>query len=190
MRRYGLEDRVTALARKLKLPVVTTFMGRGLLEEAPDVLSGTYLGAAGDAAITRLVEEADALLLLGVIFSDTNFALSQRRLDPRRTIRAFDRAVQIGHHGYANIPLAELVDALAKRARPLSARWPHPKPNSVPYRRGLSADNEAITPSAPHETASLPSSAESTPLRITGTPAIDRSHSRSFQLKEGSKSVS
>src|SRR6195256_1818594 len=112
VRRYGLEERVTTLARKLALPVVTTFMGRGLLQDAPDVLCGTYLGAAGDPAIARLVEEADALLLLGVIFSDTNFALSQRRLDPRRTIRAFDRAVQIGHHGYANIPIGELVDAL------------------------------------------------------------------------------
>src|SRR5437764_1256874 len=123
VRRYGLEARVTALARKLKLQVVTTFMGRGMLEGAPDVLCGTYLGAAGDPAIARLVEEADALLLLGVIFSDTNFALSQRRLDPRRTIRAFDRAVQIGHHGYANIPIGELVDALTARARPLSAGW-------------------------------------------------------------------
>jgi len=147
VRRYGLEERVTALARRLALPVVTTFMGRGLLQDAPDVLCGTYLGAAGDPAIARLVEEADALLLLGVIFSDTNFALSQRRLDPRRTIRAFDRAVQIGHHGYANIPIGELVDALTARARPLSAGWAHRKPNAIAYRRGLAADDEPITPS-------------------------------------------
>src|SRR5688572_30191997 len=32
VRRYGVEDRVAALARKLGIPVVTTFMGRGLLE--------------------------------------------------------------------------------------------------------------------------------------------------------------
>jgi indolepyruvate decarboxylase len=147
VRRYGLEERVTTLARKLALPVVTTFMGRGLLQDVPDVLCGTYLGAAGDPAIAKLVEEADALLLLGVIFSDTNFALSQRRLDPRRTIRSFDRAVQIGHHGYANIPIGELVDALIARARPLSAGWTHPKPNAIAYRRGLSADDEPIAPS-------------------------------------------
>jgi thiamine pyrophosphate-dependent acetolactate synthase large subunit-like protein len=79
IRRYGLEGRVTTLARKLGLPVVSTFMGRGLLDQAPDVLLGTYLGAAGDPAITKVVEEADALLLLGVIFSDTNFALSHIR---------------------------------------------------------------------------------------------------------------
>jgi indolepyruvate decarboxylase len=147
VRRYGLEERVTTLARKLALPVVTTFMGRGLLQNAPDVLCGTYLGAAGDPAIARLVEEADALLLLGVIFSDTNFALSQRRLDPRRTIRAFDRAVQIGHHGYANIPIGELVDALTVRARPLSSGSARPKPNAIAYRRGLVADDEPIAPS-------------------------------------------
>jgi indolepyruvate decarboxylase len=147
VRRYGLEERVTTLARKLALPVVTTFMGRGLLQDAPDVLCGTYLGAAGDPAIARLVEEADALLLLGVIFSDTNFALSQRRLDPRRTIRAFDRAVQIGHHGYANIPIGELVDALTKRARPLSSGFARPKPNAIAYRRGLPVDDEPIAPS-------------------------------------------
>ena len=28
-------------------------MGRGLLDQAPDVLLGTYLGAAGDPAIHR-----------------------------------------------------------------------------------------------------------------------------------------
>jgi indolepyruvate decarboxylase len=147
VRRYKLEERVTALARKLGLPVVTTFMGRGLLEGAPDVLCGTYLGAAGDPAVTRLVEEADTLLLLGVIFSDTNFALSQRRLDPRRTIRAFDRAVQIGHHGYSNIPIEDLVEALTVRARPLTAGWARPKPNAIPYRRGLAADDQPIEPS-------------------------------------------
>ena len=66
-------------------------MGRGLLEHAPDVVAGTYLGAAGDPAITRLVEDADLVLMLGVILSDTNFALSNRAPDPRRTILAVIR---------------------------------------------------------------------------------------------------
>ena len=111
IRRYGLENRVAALARKLRLPVVSTFMGRGLLEQAPDVLLGSYLGAAGDPAITKIVEEADALLLLGVIFSDTNFALSHRRLDPRRIIVAFDRTVCIGHHSYPDLHIDDLIEA-------------------------------------------------------------------------------
>src|SRR5215469_5547105 len=84
IRRYGVEDKIAALARKLNLPLVTTFMGRGVLEHASDVVAGTYLGVAGDPAITRLVDDADLVLMLGVIFSDTNFALSNRAPDPRR----------------------------------------------------------------------------------------------------------
>jgi indolepyruvate decarboxylase len=148
IRRYDLEPRVTMLARKLGIPVVTTFMGRGLMEDAPDVLLGTYLGAAGDPAITRLVEDADALLLLGVILSDTNFALSQRRLDPRRTMLAFDREVRVGHHVYPDVPIGDLIEALAARARPLGAGNARAgnRP-AVHYPRGLKADDHAIDPS-------------------------------------------
>jgi indolepyruvate decarboxylase len=147
IRRYDLERRVTALARKLGLPVVTTFMGRGLLEDAPDVLLGTYLGAAGDPTITRLVEDADALLLLGVILSDTNFALSQRRFDPRRMMLAFDREVRGGHHVYPNLPIDDLIDALAARARRLAAADARANPVAVDYPRGLRADDQPVVPS-------------------------------------------
>ena len=116
VRRYGIERETAALARRLGLPVVTTFMGRGLLQDAPDVLAGTYLGAAGDPAISKMVENADALLLLGVILSDTNFALSERKLDPRRTVAAMGRTVQIGHHVYNDLPIDALVAALGERA--------------------------------------------------------------------------
>ncbi len=146
IRRYGVEDRIAALARKLNLPIVTTFMGRGLLESAPDVVAGTYLGAAGDPAITRLVEDADLVLMLGVILSDTNFALSNRATDPRRTILASSREVQIGYHAFRDMPLADLIDALEARARPAAQR-PHQTRQPAVYPRGLSADDAPIAPS-------------------------------------------
>jgi indolepyruvate decarboxylase len=146
IRRYDAEKAVAALARKLGIPVVTTFMGRGLLEHAPDVVAGTYLGAAGDPHVTQLVEQADALLLLGVILSDTNFALSQRRLDPRSTMLAIDRQVSVGHHRYSEMPLDELTAALVARARGGKATRRVMRPKVV-YRRGLKADAKPIAPS-------------------------------------------
>jgi len=45
--------------------------------------------AGGEVKLyTRLVEDSDAVLLLGVILSDTNFALSGRSLDARRAMLA------------------------------------------------------------------------------------------------------
>jgi indolepyruvate decarboxylase len=146
IRRYGVEQRIAGLARKLNIPLVTTFMGRGLLEQYDDVVAGTYLGAAGDAAITRLVEEADLLLMLGVILSDTNFALSNRAPDPRRTIMASSREVQIGHHTYRDMPLADLVAALEARATPRAPDKPQARARSA-YPRRLPADDAPIMPS-------------------------------------------
>ena len=146
VRRYGIEGAVAALARRLGAPVVTTFMGRGLLAGQADVVAGTYMGAAGEPSITRLVEDADAALLLGVILSDTNFALSGRRLDPRRTMLAIDRMVTIGHHVYSGIPLDAVVEAVAARAAPSRERAPLP-PRARPFRRHLPRDQAPIAPS-------------------------------------------
>jgi indolepyruvate decarboxylase len=146
IRRYGVERETAALARALGLPVVTTFMGRGLLEGADDVLAGTYLGAAGNPDVTRLVEDADAMLLLGVIVCDTNFALSQRQLDPQRTMLAVGRQVHVGHHVYHDVPIEDLVAELtrrAPRARDGAARRRLP----MSYPRGLDADDQPIAPS-------------------------------------------
>src|SRR6516225_6672181 len=146
IRRYGVEDRIAALARKLNIPLVTTFMGRGLLEQADDVVAGTYLGAAGDPTITRLVDDADLLLMLGVILSDTNFALSNRAPDPRRTILAASREVQIGHHIYRDMPLPDLIAGLDARVAPNAA--PHTLARQrINYPRDLPLDDAAIAPS-------------------------------------------
>ena len=146
IRRYGIEDRVAALARKLALPVVTTFMGRGLLEKTNDVVVGTYFGAAGDPAVSKLVDDADLVILFGVILSDTNFALSNRPPDPRRTILAAGREVQIGYHVYRDLPLSDLITGLEARVR---RRVPHRRKARRPieYRRGLAIDDRPIVPS-------------------------------------------
>jgi indolepyruvate decarboxylase len=142
-RRYLLEDKVAELARRLSLPAVTSFMGRGLLALPEAPLLGTYLGEAGDPEITRTVESSDALFLLGVLLSDTNFGVSARQIDLRRAIHACHREVRVAHHYYQDIPLEALVDALLARlpenprARSGRAREPI---------RGLEADDRPITP--------------------------------------------
>ena len=124
VRRFGLEERVARLARTLRIPVVTSFLGRGLLTDTGAPLVGTYLGRAGDRAVSALVEDSDGLFLLGEIISDTNFGASRRRIDMRHTIQALDTHVTISHHTYPDIPLEALVTALERIARPLASAEP------------------------------------------------------------------
>jgi indolepyruvate decarboxylase len=145
VRRYGLEARVAELARRLGLPVVTSFMGRGLLADAGLPLAGTYLGLAGDPELSRRVEESDALLLLGVIVSDTNFAVSARRIDFRHALLAYDDEVRVGHHVYPELPLAALVDALLERC-PLPRQAVAAPPAPPAYPHGLVKDDALVEP--------------------------------------------
>ncbi len=115
VRRFGLEARVAELARRLGIPVVTSFMGLGLLEGQDVPVLGTYLGVAGSPEVSEQVERSDSLLLLGVIVSDTNFAVSARRIDLRFAIQALDGKVVMGHHVYPDVALGRLVDALLER---------------------------------------------------------------------------
>jgi indolepyruvate decarboxylase len=143
VRRFGLEDKVAELARRYGLPVVTSLLGRGLLAASPAPLFGTYLGVAGTPELTALVENSDALLLLGVIISDTNFGVSANQIDLRRTIQALDERVTLGYHTYPGLSLASLVDALL--ARPAAARQ-LPELARPAYPRGFVADDQPITP--------------------------------------------
>ena len=144
VRRFGLEDKVAELARRLGLPVVTSLLGRGLLANTDAPLLGTYIGVAGLPAITDLVENSDALFLLGVIVSDTNLGVSAMHIDLRMSIQALDRHVIIGHHVYPGIPLGPLVDALLGQL-PAQAATAQRHEAAV-YPRGLPADAAPVRP--------------------------------------------
>lgn len=143
VRRYGLEEKVAQLTRRLGLPVVTSFMSRGLLAEHDAPLVGTYMGVAGFPEVTQLVENSDGLFLLGEIICDTNFAVSETKIDMRKTIQALDGRVTMGYHTYAQLPLADVVDRLLERSA-VSTKISSAKRQTFPY--GMIADSATITP--------------------------------------------
>ena len=142
VRRFGLEARVAELADRLGIPVVTTFMGRGLLASAKSLV-GTYIGLAGRQEIRDLVEDADLLLMLGVILADTNFGVSGHQIDLRRSVLATDRAVRMDYAVYPNLPLDRLIDALllAAPSRPTKTQR-----TAVAPPRNVIADDSPIEP--------------------------------------------
>ena len=144
VRRYGLEDKVAELARKLALPTATTFMARGLMAEQTPLAAGTYLGLAGEEGIRRIIERADGLLMLGVILCDTNFGTSKRHIDMRCAVHAFDRAVQLRHHIYPEVSLSAFVDALLDVAEPLGP--PQSDPESETATAPEAAKKNTIAP--------------------------------------------
>jgi indolepyruvate decarboxylase len=144
VRRFGLEAQVDELARRLHVPVVTSFMGRGLLAEGGTPVLGTYMGIAGHHDITELVEQSDCLLLFGVILSDTNLGVSEKRITPRTAISAHGGAVALAWHRYGGVPLAALVGEMNRR---VAGREPRAEGRAPEYPHGLAADDAPVAPS-------------------------------------------
>ncbi|MEO7009945.1 MAG: thiamine pyrophosphate-dependent enzyme, partial [Caldimonas sp.] len=171
VRRYALEARVAELARRLAIPVVTTFMGRGLLTGHDIALRGTYLGLAGCPELADEVEQSDALLLLGAIVSDTNFAVSARRIDLRYAIQALGGQVVMGHHVYPDLPLARLVDALLERVP--AGRTSQAQPR-VPRHDAARRDGDADAAAADADAAAALADAAAAVVPIDIAHAVNR----------------
>ncbi len=143
-RRFGVEQEAGELAARLGVPVTTTFMGRGLLSRIGAEFAGSYMGVAGDAAVTDMVESSDALIMLGVLLSDTNFGISARHIDLRKAVLIGDGQVSIGFHTYPNMPVADVVSEMHRRVA--SRALPALASPRERYPYGLAADDEPITP--------------------------------------------
>jgi len=81
---------------------------------------------------------------MGVIVSDTNFAVSSRRIDLRHTIQVFDGNVAMGHHVYQALPITALIDALLARVPARAGGTP--KAAAAAPAAAFTPDDSPITP--------------------------------------------
>ena len=63
--RFGLQDRLLALAEGAGIPIATTMLGKSVVSEPHPLFVGIYEGAMGREEVTRFVEESDCVIMLG-----------------------------------------------------------------------------------------------------------------------------
>ncbi|TAL29726.1 MAG: indolepyruvate/phenylpyruvate decarboxylase, partial [Alphaproteobacteria bacterium] len=114
VRRFGLEEAVAALAEQAGIPLMTTFMGKGMFAGRGTACLGTYLGAAGDPVLSDIIENADCLLMLGVIACDTNLGMAGKKIDLANAVRMNEGCTHAGGRKFENVGLASLIYALQK----------------------------------------------------------------------------
>ncbi len=113
--RFDLKDPILQFAKKMNLPVVTTFLSRDIIPTDDPNYFGTYLGLAGNPSARQLVEESDCLLMLGVIISDMNLGIKLRRIKRESIIQCVSRQALMGNHAYSDVPLKQLLEELSSR---------------------------------------------------------------------------
>jgi indolepyruvate decarboxylase len=113
--RFGLQDKVLALAEKHQLPIAATILGKSVVPEKHPLYIGLYEGAMGHDDVTRFVEESDCVLVLGAFMTDLNLGIFTAQLDPARCVYVTSEQLRIRHHHYLQVPLGDFLDQLNAR---------------------------------------------------------------------------
>ncbi len=117
IQRFGLIEKLVALAEKLNLPVVTSMDGKTVFPETHRNFVGIYMGKVGSPEAREVVEGSDCVLMLGAFLTDVSTGLFTARVDRASLISASSEEVSVSHHRYPDVTLVNVVDfLLASRA--------------------------------------------------------------------------
>ena len=110
--RFGLQDRLLALAEGAGIPVASTILGKSVVSERHPLFAGIYGGAMGRQEVTQFVEDSDCVIILGDFMTDINLGIYTAHLDPGRCIYATSEFLRISHHHFDGVELPDFIDGL------------------------------------------------------------------------------
>jgi indolepyruvate decarboxylase len=129
--RFGLQDKLLALAEGSQIPITTTMLGKSVISEVHPLFAGLYEGAMGREEVTQFVEDSDCVILLGAFMTDINLGIYTANLDPSRCIYATSEQLRIRHHHFHGVLLGDFIRELAALRPTPPRRQPPPQPNPV-----------------------------------------------------------
>jgi TPP-dependent 2-oxoacid decarboxylase len=108
------------------LPHATTLWGKSLHDESDPAYSGIYAGHFSDPQVRTTIEDAAALIVAGVEFSDLNSGLFTQQITRERTIEVSAAIASVGSELFGPLALPAALRALtavvaakARRTAPL-----------------------------------------------------------------------
>lgn len=116
-REHG-EASFLALAEKLRVPVVTTMLAKGVFPMDHPLHMGVHIGPFSPEALDRRVRDADLVLALGTQLTDMNLGATKPQVPRELSIWATPDHVNISFHSYAEVRLADFVDELSRQSLP------------------------------------------------------------------------
>lgn len=106
VRRFNAVQALESFSEQFNIPIMNTFMGRASIDQNHPCYAGTFLDRT-DIQAAQLIREADLIVQVGVIKTDSNFA-AHAELFPR------ERVVEL-QHGGTQMPLATVITELTEQ---------------------------------------------------------------------------
>ena len=111
-------ENILELAEKITAPIVTTFRGKGVIDEDNEFYVGSH-GDIGSTAATELVLNSDLLIVIGSSFSDMTHLPEKKTvqidIDPMMIGRQYP--VEVGLYGNSAELVPQLIDLVRENKR-------------------------------------------------------------------------
>lgn len=121
VRRFDAVAELEALADKLNIPFVSTLMGRASFNQQHRLYGGIFLDKT-DLGPAQLLRDADLILQIGVIKTDSNFAAHSELFPPHKVVCIDQNHLKLGPATYHQLGLKPLLAAVKKHS---SVRYAH-----------------------------------------------------------------
>ena len=112
----GNGDELLKLAEKITAPIVTTFRGKGVIDEDHELYVGSH-GGIGSTSASSLVQNSDLLIIIGSSFSDMTQIPEKRMIqvdiDPMMIAKNYP--VEVGLWGNCSELIPALTNAVSEK---------------------------------------------------------------------------
>jgi indolepyruvate decarboxylase len=118
--RHNLSRKALKLVETAELPFATTVSSKSSLPELHPQFIGLYQGGMSRDYVKDQIESSDCVLSLGVWMTDFETGGFTTHIDDSSIISCNFDTVQIRHHYYNQVMLADLLDGLVQKVEPRS----------------------------------------------------------------------
>jgi pyruvate decarboxylase len=142
--RFDAVEETRTLVSKLKVPVFSTYMGKGIVDETLEMYVGLWNGEVGAPGVKEAAHGADLMIVIGYMPSDTNTSGFSRKVDPSKTIFINPFDVVAKGQTYSTIYLKPLLEALNEQLPSVPTHAPY-KISLPPRKTPMDIDAKQIT---------------------------------------------
>ncbi|QHM71944.1 alpha-keto acid decarboxylase family protein [Mixta intestinalis] len=130
--RFDVTQQLAHWLEAVPLPHATLLMGKGILNEQQPGFVGTYAGEGCAEEARRAIEQAEAIITVGVRFTDTITVGFTQRIAPARNIDVQPFSATVAGEHFSPLPMDAAVTALRQLCERYAARWPQPVCSPAP----------------------------------------------------------
>jgi len=110
--RFGLQDRLKKFAEKTGMPVATSLLGKSVFNERHPLSLGIYCGSISKEEVSRVVDQSDCLIVLGVMQTDVNLGFMPLSFGKKKIVLVTSEECRIRNSFYKGVVFSEFMEGL------------------------------------------------------------------------------